>query len=34
MTPPPFPAFDCFTAPATHSFAFKGLWNCQLAAGV
>jgi glutamine synthetase len=27
--PPPFPAFDCFAAPATHSFAFKGLWNCN-----
>ena len=28
-TPPPFPAFDCFKAPATHSFAFKGLWNAN-----
>ena len=28
-TPPPFPAFDCFTAPGTHTFAFKGLWNCN-----
>ncbi len=28
-TPPPFPAFDCFKAPASHSFAFKGLWNCN-----
>ncbi|MBG9387215.1 Rieske 2Fe-2S domain-containing protein [Caenimonas aquaedulcis] len=27
--PPPFPAFDCFTAPASHTFAFKGLWNCN-----
>ncbi len=27
--PPPFPAFDCFTAPGTHTFAFKGLWNCN-----
>ena len=27
--PPPFPAFDCFTAPASHSFAFKGMWNCN-----
>ena len=27
--PPPFPAFDCFVAPATHTFAFKGLWNCN-----
>ncbi len=22
-------AFDCFAAPATHSFAFKGLWHCN-----
>ena len=28
-TPPPFPAFDCFTAPASHTFAFKGLWNAN-----
>ena len=27
--PPPFPAFDCFAAPGTHTFAFKGLWNCN-----
>ncbi|MEO8544306.1 MAG: Rieske 2Fe-2S domain-containing protein [Burkholderiaceae bacterium] len=27
--PPPFPAFDCFAAPASHVFAFKGLWNCN-----
>lgn len=27
--PPPFPAFDCFVAPATHSFAFKGLWQAN-----
>jgi phenylpropionate dioxygenase-like ring-hydroxylating dioxygenase large terminal subunit len=27
--PPPFPAFDCFTAPNSHTFAFKGLWNCN-----
>jgi phenylpropionate dioxygenase-like ring-hydroxylating dioxygenase large terminal subunit len=26
---PPFPAFDCFTAPGSHTFAFKGLWNCN-----
>ena len=32
--PPPFPDFDCFAAPATHTFAFKGLWHCQLAAGL
>jgi phenylpropionate dioxygenase-like ring-hydroxylating dioxygenase large terminal subunit len=28
-TPPELPAFDSFTAPATHSFAFKGLWRCN-----
>lgn len=28
-TPPPFPALDCFEAPASHSFAFKGLWHCN-----
>lgn len=27
--PPPFPDFDCFAAPASHTFAFKGLWNCN-----
>lgn len=27
--PPEFPAFDCFRAPATHVFAFKGLWRCN-----
>ena len=27
--PPPFPAFDCFVAPDTHVFAFKGLWSCN-----
>ncbi|GAB1381669.1 aromatic ring-hydroxylating dioxygenase subunit alpha [Pararhodobacter aggregans] len=27
--PPPFPAFDCFRAPETHVFAFKGLWECN-----
>lgn len=26
---PPFPAFDCFAAPATHTFAFKGLIACN-----
>ena len=26
---PPFPAFDCFKAPSSHSFAFKGLWNAN-----
>ena len=28
-TPPPFPALDCFSAPASHTFAFKGLWRCN-----
>ena len=28
-TPPPLPEFDCFKAPASHSFAFKGLWNAN-----
>ena len=27
--PPPFPNFDCFRAPETHVFAFKGLWECN-----
>lgn len=27
--PPPFPNFDCFRAPDTHVFAFKGLWACN-----
>ena len=26
---PPLPNFDCFRAPNTHVFAFKGLWNCN-----
>ncbi len=28
-TPPPLPAFDAFVAPASHSFAFKGLWQAN-----
>ena len=28
-TPPAFPNFDCFRAPDTHVFAFKGLWECN-----
>ncbi len=28
-TPPPLPALDCFAAPASHVFAFKGLWRCN-----
>ena len=27
--PPPFPHFDCFIAPSTHTFAFKGLIECN-----
>ena len=27
--PSAFPAFDCFVAPETHTFAFKGLWECN-----
>ena len=26
---PPLPDMDCFAAPATHSFVFKGLWNAN-----
>ncbi|MGK7864171.1 Rieske 2Fe-2S domain-containing protein [Falsiroseomonas sp. E2-1-a4] len=26
---PPFPALDCFTAPGSHTFAFKGLISCN-----
>lgn len=26
---PEFPNFDCFRAPDTHVFAFKGLWECN-----
>ena len=28
-TAPEFPNFDCFRAPDSHSFAFKGLWQCN-----
>lgn len=27
--PPPFPQFDCFAAPSSHTFAFKGLWHAN-----
>jgi phenylpropionate dioxygenase-like ring-hydroxylating dioxygenase large terminal subunit len=27
--PPAFPEFDCFRAPGSHVFAFKGLWECN-----
>ncbi len=26
---PPFPAFDCFAAPGTHTSAYKGMWQCN-----
>ena len=28
-TPPAFPMLDCFRAPGSHVFAFKGLWDCN-----
>jgi len=28
-TPPAFPDIDCFRAPHSHVFAFKGLWQCN-----
>ncbi|MFK5997203.1 MAG: aromatic ring-hydroxylating dioxygenase subunit alpha [Rhodobacterales bacterium] len=28
-TPPAFPDFDCFRAPDSHVFAYKGYWNCN-----
>jgi len=27
--PPSFPHFDCFVAPESHTFAFKGYWDCN-----
>jgi phthalate 4,5-dioxygenase len=27
--PPPLPNLDCFAAPSSHTFAFKGLWNAN-----
>jgi phthalate 4,5-dioxygenase oxygenase subunit len=32
--PPPFPSYDCFVAPEEHTFAFKGLWECNWLQGV
>jgi phthalate 4,5-dioxygenase len=29
VAPPPFAQLDCFEAPASHTFAFKGLWNAN-----
>lgn len=31
---PPFPDYDCFIAPDEHTFAFKGLWDCNWLQGV
>ncbi|MGB6534460.1 MAG: aromatic ring-hydroxylating dioxygenase subunit alpha [Xanthobacteraceae bacterium] len=28
-SPPAFPHFDCFVAPATHTFGFKGMIDCN-----
>lgn len=33
-SPPPFPGYDCFTAPDEYTFAFKGLWECNWLQGV
>ena len=27
--PPAFPALDCYIAPSSHVFSFKGLWECN-----
>ena len=27
--PPSLPEYDCFEAPQSHTFAFKGLWQCN-----
>lgn len=32
--PPPFPDYDCFTAPDEYTFAFKGLWECNWLQGL
>ncbi len=32
--PPPFPDHDAFRAPETHTFAFKGLWECNWLQGL
>ena len=32
--PPPLPGYDCFVAPETHTFAFKGLWDCNWLQGL
>ena len=29
QTPAPLPGLDCFVAPDSHVFAFKGLWHCN-----
>ena len=28
-TEPPFPDYDCFAAPSSHTFAYKGMWHCN-----
>ena len=32
--PPELPAFDAFVAPDSHTFAFKGLWECNWLQGL
>jgi phenylpropionate dioxygenase-like ring-hydroxylating dioxygenase large terminal subunit len=32
--PPPFPDYDAFVAPEAHTFAFKGLWECNWLQGL
>lgn len=32
--PPPLPDIDCFAAPEAHTFAFKGLWECNWLQGL
>jgi len=32
--PPPFPDHDAFNAPSSHTFAFKGLWECNWLQGL
>lgn len=29
LSPPPLPALDCLHAPDSHTFAFKGQWQCN-----
>lgn len=32
--PPPFPEYDCLTAPESHTFAFKGMMECNWLQGL